>query len=378
MKASSIVDSPGVLVRTDISLTGAINQAFYNSSSGREIFTSSSYYGAKPDPLVPHNFSYEKKEFVIAEDSRTIGVQVATGKSLSQTWVGPACLRTNPNVAFTGVGAATDYNKVLERLNDKARGGVDLSVDLLQLGQVRKMTNLLDRARTLAQVLKSKSRPTLTKDAARAHLEFIYGWKPLASSIYGTAEILSQTALKGNSRYGGSVKRTDKVKISFLNCYDGSYTALNQEFDYVVRDRVSVLLTAEDPQSLNKFTSLNPVSIAWELMPYSFVVDWVYDIGGYLRSMETAMLYSNRFLNGYKTNLHVCDAAIASSVTSRSSNGGINYTSVKKFSGYLKYRKLQRSVLASYPIPTLPRFEVDMGSSRVFAAASLLRVLLKR
>jgi hypothetical protein len=128
-------------------------------------------------------------------------------------------------------------------------------------------------------------------------------------------------------------------------------------------------------QLLSNFTSLNPVSIAWELTPYSFVVDWFIDVGGYLRNLETACTHGSTFVNGFYTEGYRLDVSCQSF---GSYTDGSNYIHTQDLKGSTVITKGRRTTLGSYPLPRIPQFKMDLGASRLLNAAALLSQHLGR
>lgn len=127
------------------------------------------------------------------------------------------------------------------------------------------------------------------------------------------------------------------------------------------------------------FTSLNPVSIAWELLPYSFVVDWFFNVGNYVRNLETALLYGGDFVDGYMTKVSYAQMKMVPkrySYPKGSGTGLVSCTFDAKSEAYLV--NFNRSILTSSPTPEVPSFRADLGSARLLNAAALLAVLLKK
>lgn len=294
----------------------------------------------------------------------------------------------------SGVGASlvpnnsAAYDKALSRFYDSLRGSLDLSVDIAQAGQVSKMLrgvvnlkkHLLDinNIKKL-QILQERKLPKTSRFSSKQaanylaskHLEYIYGWSPLVKSIHDTIgqvnghiphlrQITETATVKDNGKYKGAVPfgKPDGTENVSARC------------------KISCLF---QPSSgavarASEFTSLNPVSIAWELMPYSFVIDWVYNVGGYLRNLETSLLSQNRFVSGFitKTSKTVvsakCSVALATPADS----------DVGSAEAWLVSSSKNRSVLTFAPFPSPPSFKADLGSSRLLAAASLLAVKLRR
>ncbi len=125
-----------------------------------------------------------------------------------------------------------------------------------------------------------------------------------------------------------------------------------------------------DPDFYTDFASLasmNPVSIAWELIPYSFVIDWVIDIGGYLRSLESALIYSRFFKSGYTTET---TRRMVNAYYQGSERIGNNIYTLTG-NGFSKGSKKRRAVLSALPFPHLPVVNCDLGWRRVASAGAL-------
>jgi hypothetical protein len=127
---------------------------------------------------------------------------------------------------------------------------------------------------------------------------------------------------------------------------------------------------------LARWTSLNPLSIAWELIPYSFVIDWFYDAGTYLRNLESALLYNNVFNGGYVSELYAYDGTERTQKYFTYKVGIYTryYTNTARRS---RKRNFVRTKLLSYPLPRAPSISTDLSSARLLSAAALLRQLLK-
>jgi len=275
------------------------------------------------------------------------------------------------------------YNQALERLNAKVRGGLDLAVALAEIKSTTRMIAKLKQLNPLMQISredarrgKHKTRIGSTRDVANGWLEWQYGWKPLMSDIFGIADESIRVVINKVERIKASAKQplTDSNR-RFLG-------TVQSQVPYVIRDgkgftACSMKIELDIPAfDLARWTSLNPVSLGWELIPYSFVADWFFDVGSYLRNMETALLYNCRFRSGYVSELVVWDAEHFVDTTFRNVVGDTTYT-FGACTQTLRYRKFNRTKLTSYPFPRKPTFNVDLSSARLFSAAALLHQFLK-
>lgn len=269
----------------------------------------------------------------------------------------------------------TTYNNALGQVYDQIRGSLDLSIDLAESHQARSMISKTARGMTNLALTFRKMRRSNPRDWGNLWLEFTYGWKPLAQSIYGTAHKLLLEPMGPLSFTAVGTARSRQRTVSKTgtgSCGGGTRVFTQTDDEYRCRVAASFKFQQSALDSFAGFSSLNPVSIAWELTPYSFVVDWFVNVSGYLRNFETACLYRTNFKSGYisegwkstvyQTRNYFC-----------SQDGSSSYHGSSGLSWKVGFR---RSVLGSVPFPRAPRFDPKLGTSRLVSAAALLGQLL--
>lgn len=117
--------------------------------------------------------------------------------------------------------------------------------------------------------------------AAEAWLQLQYGWLPLLSDIHGVASsfindwtndtpILSveRNLSRESDLPSGGISKLKSDGSSIEECSVKLYYTIAQERVYY----------------LNSLGLLNPLSVAWELVPFSFVLDWFVPIGSILQN----------------------------------------------------------------------------------------------
>lgn len=269
------------------------------------------------------------------------------------------------------------YNTALGRVYDQLRGNIDLSIDGAQWRQTRAtVKNLTDSMSQLSKAVndvekrywrvmeftpvrrKYSTFKRFLKTISGLWLQWVYGIKPTLSTLYELVE-------KAQKPTHNHVRIIGKANASASDSKNGS------NFGNVInshKGRVKIFLELAPVRDLLEdlagITSLNPASFAWEMFPYSFVVDWVVDIGGYMRSMETAYLHGSNFVSGYTQTGYRWDQER----TIMTKTGSIVYNG----SGYGAKSIYSRSVLTSMPLPNKPAFEINLGVSRLLSAAALL------
>lgn len=268
------------------------------------------------------------------------------------------------------------YNTALNRLNEQTRGTLDLTLALSQAGSTARMMHATRRAEDFVLKTKESKWRAINKGISSAWLEFVYGWAPLAQDIYDAATEATYVAT-GNTAFEGSArKRLSGIgTIGFDFQYYGRASApivgTHQQLA-----KIAIVLSNDD-SSFARWGSVNPGSVTWENIPYSFVVDWVYDVSSYLRAMETAMLYSNKFRSGYVVRSYVTDGKYQIKAARSESGIAVHRYSVEA-SGYFKTTHHSRAVLGSYPLARLPQFNTELSVSRLFNLAALLAARIKR
>lgn len=268
------------------------------------------------------------------------------------------------------------YNDALSKLNSKVRDRADWAEDVAQAKATAKSAKLGALAGDLVEAARNLKRDPLSLIGATAasYLQYRYAWSPLINNIFDTAS----AALNIND--GGSIRLTStamrKMSDSGTCANAGSGTSSPVvRFNNTGKQgcRFVVDMRGMDENRLADFTTLDPRVLAWNLLPWSFVVDWVYGIGGYLEAQEHALRYNPLFLRGYVTELYanfrteeITDAVVSTSFT------------VKQGRAMRREIRFKRTALASWPLPRRPVLNTDLGSSKLLAAAALLGTILRR
>lgn len=315
------------------------------------------------------------QQFTVTEKRNPTGSLRYQGGSLRTNWR-DGVLGGVGNTNFTPMSSTGAFNSTLSSLTDSVRGGLDLSIDLAEIGKSKQMVVQTMKFVSYVREFKRQFRNLPVKALGGKWLELKYGWQPMLSSIYELGEKIMSTKTEDHEivlHARGSSKQS--------SVYDDQPSAVKFrcEVQESVRHEIGITLSPKSNrlQALGGYTSLNPLSIAWELMPYSFVVDWFIDVGGYLRNAETALLYQNNFVTGYNTYTWRKSYVWTPYSIWTYEPGAFALTSGVK-PGYFVMKKKNRAVLTSYPLPRFPVIEPHLGSSRLFSAASLLSQFLGR
>lgn len=277
------------------------------------------------------------------------------------------------------------YNRALTRLNEKIRGSLDLALALAEAGATARMLHSLANFRNFVHGIRSGNVNPFgggSADLANGWLQFQYGWRPLMGDIFSAADEslrviineIAEVSASASQPIGGVRLQRTAPSINGPNWPNVPYERLIDSGRQSCR--ISVRYDVGAAFDISRWTSMNPVSIAWEIIPYSFVVDWFVDISSYIRNFETALLYSNRFRGGYMSECYGYDATgiIKSGYSRLDVPSGVTY-GITSGTSKVRRRTFARTVLSSHPLPRLPSFKAKLGWQRYLSAAALVTQL---
>lgn len=216
-------------------------------------------------------------------------------------------------------------------------------------------------------------------------LEVRYGWTPLVLSIYDAADLL----YRQEQARVISVKARSGFRHQLVGSStgDGRYEnpKVYQVDDWGYRSELLLRFKLPAGNQIYDWTSLNPASIAWELLPLSFVADWVINISEVLKQFENYWLFKNLFLDGWQSdsdyyNLYRVTKGTSTYEIYRYSDGMImpNQTQSAQYSttDVSLGRSHNRIILTSLPYSNPVRLRVQLGAKRQLDAAALIHQLV--
>lgn len=366
-----VISRSGVRVRTykkdqPPSLIGGLQTTRNYFASSNSVTTG--------DFVKPNPFYFTKMEGVSVgyeatqtDPNSNYATEVGFASTLDQTSEGTSNGSWQENTA---------YEQALADLVSNLRGDTDLAINLFQLKQLNQLlTRMLNLTSSFTKTVKAVKSGwgTGSKELSGLYLEYIYGLRPLILDAYNTFSMLMQQAMTGKAPLhfrgrGKSVEGFDTpatiVAFSVATCpvTIKRLRSVRCQIDIHIRPDLSKL------QKLGSYTSLNPVSWAWEVLPYSFVIDWFWNFGGYLRALETALLYSKSFVSGCKTQTIHHQYSCGGSGKS-TSHPSVTYA-VTCGSRVIKY--YERTVLNTMPVPLAPTLKMSLSPWRIVNAVALL------
>lgn len=231
-----------------------------------------------------------------------------------ENWVEPISQFIPSHIidSYTPFASVTD--NLVSRVTTEAllklkEGKVQSGADLGEAGQTANM--IADQALQLFKAYKALRDGNLSgflstlgltrrgiatgKTLADHWLAYQYGWKPLMGALHDSIELL-QSQLRQKDSLHRVVRRGKEHR---------TYQVLGSHHDdtLLCDAKVEVGLTTRVSNSIvdriDTFGLLNPLEVAWELIPFSFVADWFIPIGNVLESLSARAGLD--FVTGYRT-----------------------------------------------------------------------------
>lgn len=125
---------------------------------------------------------------------------------------------------------------------------------------------------------RSKTR-NAAHEASALWLEYWFGWSPTVNDMHNTALVLASEPILAQVRATGS-SRVSLPPATTVVDSGGDYRRVCTESGFVLMKQ-GCTVEVENPNLFlgNRLGLINPASIAWELVPFSFVVDWFVKFG---------------------------------------------------------------------------------------------------
>lgn len=193
-----------------------------------------------------------------------------------------------------------------------------------------------------------------SKDWSDLWLEFHFGWAPLVGDIGSAVEILQSGIPPAVVSGSGSASGTT---ISHPYSHWSESWTVTDTSRVNVKMKAKVQITSPNLHLANQMGFVNPFSVVWELVPFSFVVDWFTNVGDILASMSD--FAGSTLIDPYTTKFsrHNQDVFFTSTFTP-----GIAYTGVAE--QILVQRSLGLSA-PSFEVKPFRGFSVTRGATAI-------------
>lgn len=213
--------------------------------------------------------------------------------------LGPYLSSTIISASFPSSWADSAQQRALLKLKHR---NLNLAVSLGEIRQTYSMLReTVDRVAHLAKVLRGKFtlrrwRQIHPQDWGDLWLEYRYGWRPLLSDLFGVASALDARISGEYDKTSLTTRARNQVPLGSTAFHQRVSTTGGLTYDvyidtggiYTARCRMDALVLNGDYRRLVDTGVNDPLLVAWELLPYSFCIDWFIGVGKFLDGL-TAM-----------------------------------------------------------------------------------------
>lgn len=176
--------------------------------------------------------------------------------------------------------------ETLDMLGNAMKNAAD-AVKRFRKGDLIGGITALAQDRKLSRRNKGKIKANKSKSPESLYLEMTFGWQPFFQDVKGAAEAINRKMEKGKKVKStrSDIRETQEERKQALG-FD-SYQNASSTNKAQANVTVTARGTVESSQTvlLNGMGFINPLSALWEKIPYSFVVDYFIDIGGFLEAL---------------------------------------------------------------------------------------------
>lgn len=143
---------------------------------------------------------------------------------------------------------------------------------------------------------------TKSKGVANNWLELQNGWLPLLSDIDAAARKLANRIktrpVVHRVSASSSISRTSSTSVTaYVDSYRTSPGLQVVAENFSVRIGIAYTVSDETVALASELGFTNPALIVWELLPLSFVFDWIISVGDWLQAIST--FHGLQFYDGY-------------------------------------------------------------------------------
>lgn len=215
----------------------------------------------------------------------------------------------------------------------------------------------------------------IDKAIAQRYLEYVYGVKPLLQDIYGCMELAREYGNKPLLLRGRATARR-QLSIPEYGRYYASYNTYGRVGPSSVQSKTTCVIWGRvDPdyqglRTLNQVGLLNPAGLAWDLVPLSFVVDWILPIGPVLHALSAPA--GLLFVDGSEAQKTDMISPYSLSWTSPDDNSQWQMSEKARATGSLVYHGYSRTTLRNWPRPDVWSTVDIFKGDRPFKALALL------
>lgn len=257
--------------------------------------------GGKQAMPIDSGLPYERRTSSMKWQGNTNWMRAGAGSDVEWSWA-----RSNTS-SSQALARNQAYESVKSKILNTAQLGASIAEysqasamisaraqQLLRFSRAVRRLDLPSAARALSldpsnRKVRGSDRFGRTKTFGNLFLEYHFGWEPLAKDIIDGCVTLATPAKRLWAKGRGSSEISSVVTTSDHNSIGSGGTSRIRKGTWVSTMSACCVINNPNVAVNAQLGLLNPLSIAWELVPFSFVVDWFVNVGQVLSSMTDFM-----------------------------------------------------------------------------------------
>lgn len=138
-----------------------------------------------------------------------------------------------------------------------------------------------------------------SKNAANLWLETQYHWKPLLADIYGISKVIENGLRDNKGILSAKVSKSDTLSFKFGPPF--GIGIWDHDASVRIKATTEFYFSIWSPwlATLESLGILNPIALGWNLLPFSFVIDWLLPVGLWASNLTATL--GTTYLGGYTT-----------------------------------------------------------------------------
>lgn len=206
-------------------------------------------------------------------------------------------------------------------------------------------------------------------------LEYQYGWRPLLGDVHGAVDALTRHPSTNWIVSGVGVERQEIDVTRDESLGDRFYwpSTCTARGWYGAHVRIDAVPANDLVRAFADLGLTNPALVGWELVPFSFVVDWMLPVGSFLESLDAMLGYGPAWSSSstfVKTSHRV--TTLKGSYTRPSGTIRSGRCSGYDSGAYWEYVRLRRQARSGVPIPVFPPLKDPRSLNRMATSLSLM------
>lgn len=205
------------------------------------------------------------------------------------------------------------------------------------------------------------------QDLSSLWLTWVYGISPVVSDIVDTIDVVKRSDRTWRS-FSAAVEKPTVTSTSlhpnFIGKHDTTVKHI-ERYGVIVEGRITV-----DSVYKEKVNWQGAISTAYQLIPFSFMLDWIVDIGEYLASSQ---IFEDKVYTAWRTSIRLEDSHQEGYFGLKPGGSRFNRMFSAPFSYHQRGCYVNRSPLSS--LPAMPDIKVKKPSTDVLSLQRAINAL---